>query len=123
MLNRERIEFTYEKVRRDGLDDPVILVLDLLDERAAHMSQRLGTPWEQIEQCREESCRLDVVPVHVVPVPPTAALCVVGPSTPHSPHALARSCAPGTFRVIAIAAGGNAFADFPVPPVADLEGG
>jgi hypothetical protein len=122
LLNRERIEFSYEKARNNGLPDAIILVLDLLDERAARMSQMVGVPWDQIERCRDECSRLDVVPVHVIPVPQCAALCVVGPSTPRSPQGVAKPCAPGTFRVIAIAAGGNSFADFPLPPVADLEG-
>lgn len=123
LLNRERIEFCYEKARCNGLDDAVILVLDLSDERAARMSQMVGVPWEQIEHCCEECRLLDVVPVHVIPVPPSAALCVVGPSTSKSSQGVVKRCAPGTFRVIAIAAGGNSFADFPLPPVADLERG
>ena len=122
LLNRERIEFSYEKARSNGLDDAIILVLDLSDERAARMSQMIGVPWEHIERCCEECRRLDVVPVHVIPVPPCAALCVVGPSTPQSPQGVAKPCAPGTFRVIAIAAGGNSFADFPLPPVTSLDG-
>ena len=33
-----------------------------------------------------------------------------------------KPCAPGTFRVAAIAAGGNSFADSLLPPVTKLEG-
>lgn len=122
LLNRERIEFSYEKARSHGLEDPIILVLDLLDERAARMSQMVGVPWDQIERCREECRHLDVVPVHVIPVPQCAAMCVVGPTTPRSPYGVTKPCPPGTFRVVAIAAGGNSFADFPLPPVANVEG-
>jgi hypothetical protein len=123
MLNRERIEFSYEKARGNGLEGAMILVLDLLDERAARISRMTGVSWKQIEQCREECRRLDVVPVHVIPVPSCAAMCVVGPSSPRSPQGIAKPSPPGTFRVVAIAAGGNSFADFPLPPVAELEGG
>ena len=63
----------------------------------------------------------DVVPVHVIPLPPTAAMCIVGPSTPAEP-ARCQPCPPGTFRVVAIAAGGNSFADFPFPPGTDSDG-
>jgi hypothetical protein len=117
LSNRERIEFSYEKARGQGLEEAVILVLDLRDDRAARISQMAGVSSEQIERCRAECDRLDVVPVFVTAVPPTAAMCVVGPSTPKSPQGIAKPCAPGSFRVIAIAAGGNSFADFPVPPV------
>jgi len=118
--NRERIEFSYEKALAGGLDNPVILVLDLLDDRAARMSHMAGVSWEQIERCREEGRRLEVVPVYVFPVPPSAAMCVVGPSTPRSPLGIVKPAAPGTFRVVAIAAGGNSFADFPLPPGSSL---
>lgn len=118
--NRERIEFSYEKALAGGLKNPVILVLDLLDDRAARMSQMAGVSWDQIERCREEGRRLEVVPVYVLPVPPDAAMCVVGPSTPKSPQGIVKPSAPGTFRVVAIAAGGNSFADFPLPPTSRL---
>ena len=120
LLNRERIEFSYEKARAGGLDEPIILVLDLLDERAARLSCMAGVSGERIAQCREECRRLDVVPVHVIPLPPTTAMCVVGPSTPRSPQGIAKPCPPGTFRVVAIAAGGNSFADFPLPPTPNV---
>jgi hypothetical protein len=121
LLNRERIEFSYEKARRNGLNGAIILVLDLSDERAARMSRMTGVSADQIERCCEECRRMDVVPVHVIPVPQQAALCIIGPSTPGSPRGVAKPCAPGTFRVIAIAAGGNSFADFPLPPIANCE--
>ena len=121
LLNRERIEFSYEKALSRGLDGAIILVLDLTDDRAAHMSRMTGVSWDHIEQCREECRDLDVVPVHVIAVPACTALCVVGPSTPKSPQGITKPCPPGTFRVIAIAAGGNSFADFPLPPVTNLE--
>jgi hypothetical protein len=118
LLNRERIEFSFEKARRNGLEQPVILVLDLMDSRAACLSQKLGVPWEQIARCREQCRRDDVVPVQVIAAPPDAALCLVGPTTPNSPIGIAKPSPARTFRVVAIAAGGNSFADFPLPPVA-----
>jgi len=121
LLNRERIEFSYEKARRNGLDGPVILVLDLMDGRAACLSQKLGVEWEQIARCREECRRHDVVPVQVIAAPPGAALCLVGPTTPNSPAGIAKPNPPGTFRVVAIAAGGNSFADFPLPPTSRVD--
>jgi hypothetical protein len=36
--------------------------------------------------------------------------------TPNSPQGIAKSNPPNAFRVVAIAAGGNAYADFPNPP-------
>jgi hypothetical protein len=121
VLNRERIEFSYEKARASGLDNPIVLVLDLLDERAARLSHWTGVSNEQIERCREECRELDVVPVYVTALPPQAALCTVGPSTPRSPQGIVKPCAPGTFRVVAIAAGGNSFADFPFPPSSSFD--
>lgn len=123
LLNRERIEFSYEKACRQGLEDAIILVLDLSDNRAACMSRMTGVSWEQIEQSRQECDRLGVVPVQVISIPRSAAMCIVGPSTPRSPLGVARPTPPDMFRVIAIAAGGNSFADFPLPPVTELEGG
>jgi hypothetical protein len=122
LLNRERIEFSYEKALRNGLEQPVILVLDLMDARAACLSQKLGVAWEQIARCREECRRHDVVPVQVVAAPPDAALCLVGPTTPNSPLGIAKPNPAGTFRVVAIAAGGNSFADFPLPPTSCIDG-
>jgi hypothetical protein len=121
LLNRERIEFSYEKARRNGLQEAIILVLDLMDERAARLSQRMGVSWEQIEKCREESRLHDVVLVQVIAAPPDAALCLVGPTTPNSPRGIAKPNPAGTFRVVAIAAGGNSFADFPLPPMSSVE--
>jgi hypothetical protein len=105
------------------LDNPIILVLDLLDERAVRLSRMTGISVEEIEKCCEECRRFDVVPVYVIAVPPEAAMCIVGPSTPRSPMGVAKPCVPGTFRVVAIASGGNAFADFPLPPVSRLKEG
>jgi hypothetical protein len=116
LLNRERIEFSYEKARRGGLDEPIILVVDLTDDHAACLSQELGVAGEQIAKCRKECRRHDVVPVLVIAAPPHAALCLVGPTTPNSPRGIAKPSPTGTFRVVAIAAGGNSFADFPLPP-------
>jgi len=36
--------------------------------------------------------------------------------TPNSPQGIVKPNPPGTFRVLAIASGGIAFADFPMPP-------
>jgi len=116
LLNRERIEFAYEKARGKGIDDPVVLVLDLQDERAARLAQQTGLEWEAIERWREECRRNDCVPTQVLCAPRWAVVCTVGPTSPNSPHGIARPCAPNAFRVVAIAAGGNAFADFPLLP-------
>lgn len=121
LLNRERIEFSYEKARVAGLEAPIILVLDLQDDRAACLSHRLGISWEQIEECRTGCRDLEVVPVHVAAVPPCTAICLVGPTTPKSPQGIVKPCPTGTFRVIAVAAGGNSFADFPLPPESRLD--
>jgi len=119
-LNRERIEFAYEKARANGLDDPIILVLDLQDDRAARLAQLTGLPWEQIERWREECDRCDVVPTQILAAPRWAVLCVVGPTTPSSPKGIAKPSPAGTFRVVAIASNGNSFADFPAPPKSSL---
>jgi hypothetical protein len=42
--------------------------------------------------------------------------------TPNTPQGILRPGPPGTFRVVAIAAGGNAFADFPAPPSSNVGG-
>jgi hypothetical protein len=123
LFNRERIEFAYVKARANGLDDPVILVLDLQDDRAALLAHRTGLPWETIEQLREECDRCDAVPTQVISAPRWAVMCTVGPMSPNSPHGIARPCADGAFRVVAIAAGGNSFADFPLPPTSNLAEG
>ncbi len=114
--NRERVEFAYEKARRQGIEDPVILVLDLQDDRAARLAQQTGLDWALIERWRAECARCDVVPTQVISAPRWAVMCVVGPTTPNSPQGIAKPNAADTFRVVAIAAGGNSFADFPVPP-------
>jgi len=116
LLNRERIEFSYQKALTHGLEDAIILVLDLQDDRAARLSQMVGVTWEQIAGCRRACREADVVPVHVVAMPPCTAACLGGPTTPNSPRGIAKPAPEGTFRVVAIAAGGNSFADFPLPP-------
>jgi hypothetical protein len=121
LLNRERIEFSYEKARRNGLDEAIILVLDLTDERAACLSQKLGLTWELITKCREECSRNDVVPVQVIAAPLYAVLCLVGPTTPNSPQGIVKPIPSDAFRVVAIAAGGNSFADFPLPPTSCID--
>lgn len=114
--NRERIEFALEKVKADGMEDPVVLVLDLQDERAAWLASRAGLPWERIERWRDECRRHESVPTQILAAPRWAVLAVVGPMTPESPRGILEPSPPDTFRVVALAAGGNAFADFPMPP-------
>ena len=83
LLNRERIEFAYVKAQANGLDDPIILVLDLQDDGAARLAQLNGLAWEQIERWREECGHCDVVPTQVLAAPRWAVMCVVGPMTPN----------------------------------------
>jgi hypothetical protein len=116
LLNRERIEFAFEKARANGLDDPIILVLDLQDERAARVARQTGLPWETIERCRRECQRCDVVPAQLISAPRWAVTCVTGPRMPNGSKGDDKASPPGTFRVVTIAAGGNSFADFPMPP-------
>lgn len=116
VFNQERIEFAYEKAKADGTDDPVILVLDLQDDRAARLAQLTGLPWQQVNLWREECGRNESVPTQILAAPRWAVLAVVGPMTPNSPQGILKPNPPGKFRVVAIAAGGNAFADFPLPP-------
>jgi len=117
LLNRERIELAYVKAHTRGLHDPIILVLDLQDERAAALAQMTGTPREQIERAREECQRDDVVPTQVIAVPCQAVTClVVSPAVPSGPKEAVQPAPAGTFRVVAIASNGSAFADFPSPP-------
>ena len=122
LLNRERIEFAYEKARLNGMEDPVILVLDLQDDRAARLAQMTGLPWEQIERWREECGRCDVVPTQVLAAPRYAVTCVVGPMTPSGVRGIARPCPRGAFRVAAIASDGTSYSDFPVPPESCVDG-
>jgi hypothetical protein len=121
LLNRERIEVAYVKAHSRGLDDPIILVLDLQDEGAADLTQMTGTPREQIEQAREECQRDDVVPTQVLAVPRHAVTCLVSPVVPGGPKEAVRPNPAGTFRVVAIASNGSSFADFPSPPVSYID--
>jgi hypothetical protein len=114
--NRERIEFAYDNALTHGLDDPVIVILDLCDERGARLAQLAGSSQEQVVRWCEECSRRNVVPTQIVAAPRWAVLTAIGPLTPHSPQGILKPNPPNSFRVIAIAAGGNAFADFPVPP-------
>ncbi len=119
--NRERIEFAYENAVAQGLDDPVILVLDLCDERGTRLAELAGLSKEQADHWRKAcSCR-DVVPTQIVAAPRWAVLTVIGLLTPNSLQGILKPNPPDTFRVAAIAAGGNAFADFPMPPVVGLD--
>lgn len=122
LVNRERIEFAYERARDNGVDDPIVLVLDLQDDRAASLAQLVGLPWAQIEQVRRRCAHCDAVPTQILAAPRWAVMCVVGPTTPNSPQGIARPCASGAFRVVAIASNGNSFADFPLPPQSRLDG-
>jgi len=119
LLNRERIELAYVKAQAKGLDDPVILVLDLQDDGAARLAQLTGVSWEQIEQLRKQCDRADVVPTQVLAVPRGTVSCVVGSTAPNGSKGIAQPNQPGTFRVVAIASSGNSFADFPAPPVSN----
>lgn len=121
LFNQERIEFAYEKVQANGMDDPVILVLDLQDDRAARLAQLTGLPWERVKLWREDCGQRDAVPTQILAAPRWAVLAVVGQMTPNSPQGIVKPSPPGTFRVIAIAAGGNAFADFPLPPTTRVD--
>ena len=118
--NREKIEFAYENGLLHEIDDLVIVVLDLSDDRAARVAELAGSSKEQIDRwCRECSQR-DLIPTQIVAAPRWAVLTVIGPLTRNSPQGIIKPNPPGTFRVVAVAAGGNAFADFPVPPRADM---
>jgi hypothetical protein len=121
MFNRERIEFAYEKAKKDGVDDPVIIVLDLQDERAANMAYLMGLPKEQVAQRLIQCAKRATTPALILTAPRWAALAVVGPMTPNSSQGIVQPNQPDTFRVIVIAAGGNAFADVPTPPSSCLD--
>ena len=95
-------------------------MLDLLDDRASRLAHLIGVSSERIAQCREACHGPGVAPVYVVSLTPPAAICLVGPSTRLSPQGIAKPCPPGTFRVVVMAADGNAFADFPLPPIANI---
>ncbi len=119
--NREKIEFAYENALLHGLDDPVIVVLDLCDDRAARLAELAGSSKEQVERWRHDCSQRDLIPTQIVAAPRWAVLTVVGPLTPNSPQGILKPNPPSTFRVIAIAAGGNAFADFPTPPCSCID--
>ena len=109
------------KAQTKGLDDPIIVVLDLQDDDAAELAHSTGIPWDQIEQSREECRSAGVVPTHVLALPRESVSCVVAPAPPSGPREIAPSNRPGTFRVVAIASNGNSFADFPAPPASHLD--
>ncbi|MBN1588598.1 MAG: hypothetical protein JW888_03700 [Pirellulales bacterium] len=113
LLNQERIEFAYEKAKVDGMDDPMVVVLDLQDERAGRLAQWTGLPRPQIERWQVEYDGHGPAPTRILAAPRWAVLAVVGPMTPNSPEGIVKPNPPGTFRVLAIASGGIAFADFP----------
>ena len=108
LLNRERIELAYVKARANGIDGPVILILDLQDEGAAQLAHQTGLPWDTIEQCRNECEQCGVVPAQVISAPNWAITCLIDNGKTDIPT--------GTFRVVAIAAGGNSVTDFLLPP-------
>jgi hypothetical protein len=114
--NREKIEFAYENALLHGHDDPVIVVLDLSDATAARVAELAGSSKEQIDRWRSECLQRDLIPTQIVAAPRWAVLTVIGPLSPKSPQGIIKPNPPGTFRVVAVAAGGNAFADFPLPP-------
>lgn len=120
LANRERIEFAYLRARSNGMDDPVILVLDLEDDRAAQLAEWTGLARSQIERWRDAARERDVVATQILAAPRWAVLCVVGGMTPKSPQGIAKPNPPETFRVVAIASGGNSYADFPLPPDSSL---
>jgi hypothetical protein len=123
MHNRERIEFAYENALSHGLDDAIVIVLDLCDDRAARLAQLAGSPKAQIDRWREECGHRGVVPTQIVAAPRWAALTVIGPLTPKSPRGILAPSPCDTFRVVAISSGGNAFADFPTPPPSHFDMG
>jgi hypothetical protein len=114
--NREKIEFAYENALRHELDDPVIVVLDLSDADAARLAELAGSSKEQVDRWRRECSQRDLIPTQILAAPRWAVLTVIGPLTPNSPQGVIKPNPPGAFRVVAVAAGGNAFADFPLPP-------
>lgn len=116
VFNQERIEFAYEKAKAEGADDPVILVLDLQDDRAAKLAQSTGLRWQQVRLSHEECGRDEAIPIRIFAAPRWAVLALVAPMTPNGPQGILKPNPPGTFRVPAPAAGGIAFADFPQPP-------
>ncbi len=115
-LNRERIELAYDKARTHGMDDPAILVLDLQDDHAAELARRTGLSWQHIEQLRAECSSCDVVPTLVVSIPHSAITCTPARSSAAGASETTTPRESNTFRVVAIAAGGNSFADLPLPP-------
>jgi hypothetical protein len=115
LLNREQIEYAYEKAVSKGVDDPVVLVLDLRDERAVYLALRAGLSMDFIDAWREKCYANGVVPTQIFSAPRWAAILTIGPLTPKSTFGISKPNPPNTFRVAAISAGGNVFADFPMP--------
>jgi hypothetical protein len=69
MFNRERIEFAYEKAVADGIADPVAIVLDLQDERAANLAYLMGLPKEQVAQWLIQCAKRDTMPALILTAP------------------------------------------------------
>jgi len=119
--NRERIEFAYENALAHGVDDPMVVVLDLSDDRGARLAQLAGSSKQQVDRWRDQCAQRGQIPTQIVAAPRWAVLTVIGPLTPNGPHGVLKPIPPGSFRVAVVAAGGAAFADYPMPPQCDIK--
>lgn len=57
VCNQARVEIASEKAKADGMDDPVIPVIDVQEDRAGRLAQLTGLPWRHVAQRREENGR------------------------------------------------------------------
>jgi hypothetical protein len=113
-FNVERIEQAYLGARGAGLFSPVVLVVDTRDRVGGRIARALRGEGA-VEQFKSDMEAKGAVPTLILALGHTDAVRVIGKTTSRGERTLRSPLPPGTFWVVVMANGGNAYAAHRIP--------
>ena len=106
-LNKENVEYAYTHADDRGVEDPVILLLDLRYKKALMLAEACIRSKDRIRKAIDDCARKNVIPTAVVALSLRKAVEAMGPVSEPALKTLSSTIPRGYFRVMVIALGGS----------------
>lgn len=114
-LNKNNVESAYTHADDRGVDDPVILLLDLRYTKALVLAEACIRSKDRIRQAIDDCARKKVIPTAVVALSHRKAVEAMGSVSQPALETLSSTIPRGYFRVMVIALGGHSHSACPEP--------
>ena len=114
-LNKENVEYAYTHADGRGVEDPVILLLDLRYNKALVLAEACIRSKDRIRETIDDCARKKVIPTAVVALSHKKAVEAMGSVSQPALEALSSTIPRGYFRVMVIALGGHSHSARPEP--------